>query len=69
MNIGEKQRITTRHIIRMMTSLGVGKRGIGKIDIRKSYCYVSIASRAADYVVEQTNNTEYRGHKLKTSKL
>lgn len=69
MNVGEKQRITTRHIIRMMTSLGVGKRGIGKIDIRKSYCYVSIASRAADYVVEQTNNTEYRGHKLKTSKL
>lgn len=69
MNIGDKQRITTRHIIRMMTSLGVGKRGIGKIDIRKSTCYVSIASRAADYVVEQTDNTEYRGHKLKTSKL
>ena len=69
MNIGDKQRIPTRHIIRMMTSLGVGKRGIGKIDIRKSTCYVSIASRAADYVVEQTDNTEYRGHKLKTSKL
>ncbi|MBR5856249.1 MAG: DbpA RNA binding domain-containing protein, partial [Bacteroidales bacterium] len=46
---------------------GVGKRGIGKIDIRSGVCYVSISSRAAEYVVTETNDTEYRGHKLKTS--
>lgn len=66
MNIGDKHRITTRHIIRMMTSIGVGKRGIGKIDIRSGVCYVSISSRAAEYVVTETNDSEYRGHKLKT---
>lgn len=64
LSIGTKQSITTRHIIRMMTSLGVGKRGIGKIEIRRSECYVNISANAAKYVVEQTNNTEYRGRRL-----
>ncbi len=66
-NIGEKNKITARHLIRMIVSLGVGKRGIGKIDIRHNCSYVSIGERAAQYVVEQTNNTEYRGVKLKTA--
>ena len=64
LSIGTKQSITTRHIIRMMTSLGVGKRGIGKIEIRRSECFVNISANAAKYVVEQTNNTEYRGRRL-----
>lgn len=64
LSIGTKQSITTRHIIRMMTSLGVGKRGIGKIEIRRSECFVNISSNAAKYIVEQTNNTEYRGRRL-----
>ena len=64
LSIGTKQSITTRHIIRMMTSLGVGKRGIGKIEIRRSECFVNISANAANYVVEQTNNTEYRGRRL-----
>ena len=64
LSIGSKQSITTRHIIRMMTSLGVGKRGIGKIEIRRSECFVNISANAAKYVVEQTNNTEYRGRRL-----
>ena len=64
LSIDTKQSITTRHIIRMMTSLGVGKRGIGKIEIRRSECFVNISANAAKYVVEQTNNTEYRGRRL-----
>ncbi len=64
LSIGTKQSITTRHIIRMMTSLGVGKMGIGKIEIRRSECFVNISANAAKYVVEQTNNTEYRGRRL-----
>lgn len=64
LSIGTKQSVTTRHIIRMMSSLGVGKRGIGKIEIRRSECYVNISANAAKYVVEQTNNTEYRGRRL-----
>lgn len=67
MNIGAKNNVTTRHIIRMMTTLGVGKKGIGKIDIRRGACYVSIADRAAKYVVEQTNNSDYRGVKIKSN--
>lgn len=64
LSVGTKQSVTTRHIIRMMTSLGVGKRGIGKIEIRRSECFVNISANAAKYVVEQTNNTEYRGRRL-----
>ncbi len=66
LNIGEKNKITTRHLIRMIVSLGVSKRGIGKIDIRHNCCYISIGDKAAQYVVEQTNGTEYRGVKLKS---
>lgn len=64
LSIGSKQSITTRHLIRMMTSLGVGKKGIGKIEIRRSESFVNISANAAKYVVDQTNNTEYRGKRL-----
>jgi Superfamily II DNA and RNA helicases len=64
LSVGSKQSISTRHILRMMTSLGVGKKGVGRIEIRRSECFVNISANAAEYVVEQTNNTEYRGRKL-----
>ena len=67
LNIGEKNKITTRHLIRLMTSVGVGKRGIGRIEIRHNSCYISIADKASQYVVEQLNNTDYRGVRLKCS--
>ena len=67
LNVGEKNKITTRHLIRLMTSVGVGKRGIGKIEIRHNTCYISIADKASQYVVEQLNNTDYRGTRLKCS--
>ena len=64
LSIGSKQSVTARTIIRMMTSLGVGKKGIGKIEIRRSECFVNISSNAAKYVVDQTNNTDYKGRRL-----
>lgn len=67
LNIGEKNKITTRHLIRLMTSVGIGKRGIGRIEIRHNTCYISIADRASQYVVDQLNNTDYRGVRLKCS--
>ena len=67
LNIGEKNKVTTRHLIRLMTSVGVGKRGIGKIEIRHNTCFISVADRASQYVVEQLNNTDYRGVRLKCS--
>ncbi len=66
MNIGSKQSVSARTIVRMMTSLGVGKKGIGKIEIRRSECFVSISSNAAKYVVDQTNNSDYKGRRLWT---
>ena len=64
LSIGSKQSVTARNIIRMMTSLGVGKKGIGKIEIRRSECFVNISANAAKYVVDQTNNTDYKGRRL-----
>ena len=64
LSIGTKHNTTTRHIIRMMTSLGVGKKGIGKIEIRRNESFVNITANAARYVVNQTNNSEYRGRRL-----
>ena len=64
LSIGSKQSVTARNIIRMMTSLGVGKKGIGKIEIRRSESFVNISQNAAKYVVDQTNNTEYKGRRL-----
>ncbi len=63
-HMGSKNNITTRHLLRMLTSLGVGKKGIGKVEIRREESFVGVASSAAQYVVEQTNGTEYRGKKL-----
>lgn len=64
LSVGSKHSVTTRHLIRMMCSLGVGKKGIGMIDVKRSESFVEIASSAAEYVVEQTNGTTYRGKNL-----
>lgn len=64
LSVGNKHSVTTRHIIRMMCSLGVGKKGIGLIEVKRSESFVEIASSAAQYVVEQTNGTLYKGKNL-----
>lgn len=62
--LGSKDNLNTRNILRMLTSLGVGKKGIGKIEILRDSTFIGISSTAAKYVVEQTNGTDYRGRKL-----
>ncbi len=64
LSLGSRHNITTRHIIRMMTALGVGKKGVGRIEVKRDVSFVSISASAAKYVVGQTNGTEYRGRKL-----
>lgn len=62
--LGSKHNITTRHIIRMMTTLGVGKRGVGRVEVKRDCSFVGIAAASAKYVVDQINGTDYRGKKL-----
>lgn len=64
LHLGSKHNITTRHIIRMLTTLGVGKKGVGRIDVRRECSYVGISSSSVKYVVDQMNGTDYRGKKL-----
>lgn len=66
LNIGGRDDMTMRKLIRMMTTIGVGRKGLGKIVLRKDCSYVGVADRAAQYVVDQTNNTDYKGKRLKT---
>lgn len=65
LNIGSRHNITVRHIIRLMVSCGLGKKGIGKIELRKDQVFVSVAERAAGYLVQELNGSTYRGRKLK----
>ena len=64
LHLGSKHNINTRHILRMLSSLGVGKKGIGKVEVRRESTFVGVSAEAAQYVVDQTNGTEYRGRKL-----
>jgi len=68
-SLGEKHRITNRHIIRMLTSVGVGRKGIGRIDIKRDYTNIQLASSAAEKVVAATNGTMYKGRALSSSIL
>lgn len=68
-SLGEKHRITNRHIIRMLTSAGVGRKGIGRIDIKRDHTNIQLASSAAEKVVAATNGTMYKGKALYSSIL
>ena len=68
-SLGEKHRITNRHIIRMLTSVGVGRKGIGRIDIKRDHTNIQLASSAAEKVVTATNGTMYKGKALYSSIL
>lgn len=67
MTIGSANDLTPRRLLRMMSALGVGRKGIGRIEIRKEASYIQISERAAEYVAQQTDGSEYRGKKIKTS--
>lgn len=68
-SLGEKHRLTNRHIIRMLTSVGVGRKGIGRIDIKRDHTNIQLASSAAERVVAATNGTMYKGKALYSSFL
>ncbi len=68
-SLGEKHRITNRHIIRMLTSVGVGRKGIGRIDIKRDCTNIQLASSAAEKVIAATNGTMYKGKALSSSIL
>ncbi len=64
-NIGFKKGITPRHLIRLASTCGVGKDAVGKIDIRRDITFFSVSNRAVSYFVEEVNNTDYRGTRMK----
>jgi len=68
-NLGSRRRLTPRNFIRLLTSCGMGKKDIGRIDIRKEASFVEISKRSVPYVVENLNNTDYRGRNLRVSSV
>ncbi len=64
-NLGYRTNTSPRHLIRLMSSCGVGQNGVGKIDIRRELSFVSVTSKAAEYLVEEVNGTDYKGITLK----
>jgi ATP-dependent RNA helicase DeaD len=68
-NLGMKHNITPRHLIRMASTIGVGKNAVGKIDMRRDITFISISNRAAGFFANEINNTDYRGLKVKTEIL
>jgi ATP-dependent RNA helicase DeaD len=65
MNVGFRQNVTTRHLLRLASSLGIGKKSVGKIDLRKEVTFIAISSSAAQFFADEMNNMEYRGNRLR----
>ncbi|MFA7116151.1 MAG: DEAD/DEAH box helicase [Bacteroidales bacterium] len=63
-NIGSNKRMTPRNLIRLLSNCGMGKKGIGRIDIRRDYSFLEISKKSAPFVIKTLNNTEYKGKKL-----
>lgn len=68
-NLGFKHNITPRHLIRMASACGVGKNGVGKIEINKDHSFLEVSSKAVKYFADEINESEYRGHHLKAEIL
>jgi len=64
-NQGYKVNLSPRNLIRLLSSCGVGQNGVGRIDIRREFTFVSVESKAAEYLVAEINNTDYKGSVLK----
>ncbi len=67
LNIGFKQGLTPRHIIRLMTTCGLGKHGIGRIDLLKDTCLVEVSTSAVAQLKSKLNGSTYRNHTLTVS--
>jgi len=64
-NLGYRVNLSPRNLIRLLSSSGVGQNGVGKIDIRRELTFVEVTSKAAEYLVEEMNGTDYKGITLK----
>lgn len=66
---GARSSVTPRRLLRMLTTLGIGRKGIGRIQIQKDSSYFQIADRAVEYVIQQTDGSMYRGKRIRTTLL
>ncbi len=64
-NLGYRVNLSPRNLIRLLSSCGVGQNGVGKIDIRREFTFAAVASKAAEFLVEEINGTDYKGITLK----
>ncbi len=64
LNIGTRKGITPRQIIRLMTACGVGKKGIGRIELYKEYTRLEVSSNVSQQIAKQLNGSSYRGKRL-----
>ena len=63
-NVGEGNGVTNRNLIRLLTSCGVGKKGIGRIKVAKSSATVEISAKDAPTLIQTLDKSEYKGTKL-----
>lgn len=61
-NIGSRNRVTPKNFIRLLTTCGAGKKGIGRIDIRKEFTLVEVVAKSSPYIIQELDGTTY--HKL-----
>lgn len=64
MNVGEYNGVTNRNLIRLLTSCGVGKKSIGRINVQKRNTSVELATKEIPFVIQILNNSDYKGTKL-----
>ncbi len=68
-NLGTKKRITPRDLIRLMSSCGMGRKGIGKIDLRRDCSLIEVSSRSLSQVVKNLHRSRYRNVDLIVEKM
>ena len=66
-NIGDRQSVTARHILRLASACGIGKKNIGKIDIRKSHVIVAVSKNSAKFLVAELDGAVYKNRKITAS--
>lgn len=64
LNIGTRRGITPRQLIRLMTACGLGKNGIGKIDLYNDFCLIEVSSKAIKPIIGQLDGSVYRNKKI-----
>lgn len=65
LNTGLKQGVTPRHIIRLMTSCGLGKHAIGRIELMRDTSVVEVSTSAISSIKEKMNGSIFRGRAMK----